>query len=628
MVNLVKVHAVELADGVRHQGLLVAQGAAAAHRQQCTRLIPEGDLHDRTVLYRHCHFAGGRCGIGVPFEGGAVAQLLLHQHLAGRIGHRQAAAGGNARIDPDLGRLPLHRDRFGDGGAGGVQRVFRRGGIAQVYKAQHQRGQGKPAQGGPFPFGPDRLGGRGSPDLPPGPHMDLAHPAGEQQPPGGQGQQHKADRFGQAGKPHQQHRLGAGEEFVAGAHAGIHNGQIQQAGQRQARRRAQQPPVAPFGAGGNGQQHRRDQIPLMHPVGHGKDGRRVDRGQGQRAEMAPPGRLPAQPAQAQGGQHDTQGAPLLPGKRAQTGGLIHPVAAQRRPQVEAVDGGIGIALGGAEILLHQPDRAFAAGKPRQHGGGQSDHRPQRGAAQRPQPGPGVPGLAGCGDHRRLQKAERQHRPQQQCLGLERQGKTVGQGRGQAAPAVQQPEAEHQRQHKQPVHLFPDGGVKQQRRAERGKRRGPQRHPLVVPAAAADPVYQPDQHAVRRDGQCAEQQPGRPAARIQAQRPDQQAGNPQPEHIQRGIIRKIIRSVKLKRPHLGHAQRPGGKAVHIVAVPFGQHDQHRPHQHRCRQHRRQRPENVGFALFHDAPHSPHNWDKYTTNPLPGTGETARIPAKRL
>ena len=53
MVNLVKIHTVQLADSVRHSGLLIKQRTAAHCRHQLPRHVAEGQLKQLGVLHGH-----------------------------------------------------------------------------------------------------------------------------------------------------------------------------------------------------------------------------------------------------------------------------------------------------------------------------------------------------------------------------------------------------------------------------------------------------------------------------------------------------------------------------------------------------------------------------------------------
>ena len=98
MVDLVKIHAVQLADRVGHGSLLVKQRAAARDRHQPAVGIAERQLKQLGVL-DHDRQLGARRQLHVvrcPAEAGAVVQLLFKDRAAVGIGHRHAAAERHA----------------------------------------------------------------------------------------------------------------------------------------------------------------------------------------------------------------------------------------------------------------------------------------------------------------------------------------------------------------------------------------------------------------------------------------------------------------------------------------------------------------------------------------------------
>ena len=548
VVDLVKVHTVQLADDLGHCRLLIRQRAAACHCQGLPGFIPEGQFKHRSVFHHHGAVAGHRHIQlqHVPLEAGPRLQLHLGGGRSVRAGDGQAAALGNAAVHPHAGRLPLNRNRLGQRHTLGGQAVLGGGGVAQISKGDHRRGQRQPGQGQRLPPGPAGLRGWGSPGFRCrfGQRSRFVH-AG--QVPGRQRQHHEKHHGPQACQPPGDHRHTAGEELILGALAGIHHRQVQKAGEGKPGRRPQQPPAAPAGRRGQDKRQPQQQIPLVHPMPKGEHAHGVKGRQQQRVKPARLYRPHGQHAQGRRQRGQTQGAKLLPGDGQQGHRfvLFHPIAAQQLHQVKGVDTGIGVALGRAQVFFQQRGRGKAKGQRRRQHRGQRAHRTPhaplegRSKARRPLPKQGQQGAQG------------QHRPGQQCLGLHRQRSAVPQAPLPELAPAEPPQGQHHQKADHLIDLHPHAGAVHQRRAEGRKPGRP-----VGPADIAVPGFQPDvphgphQPPGAQNGHQAHQQPGGRLGEVQVQKAHQLAHQPQHQHIPRGIIREIIRCVEILRPILG------------------------------------------------------------------------------
>ena len=284
MVDLVKIHAVQLADRVGHGGLLVKQRAAARDRHQPAVGIAERQLKQLGVL-DHDRQLGARRQLHVvrcPAEAGAVVQLLFKDRAAVGIGHRHAAAEGDARVDPQRYRAAVQRHTLGERRACRVQRVLRRGAAAEIAKAQHRRGRRQRQQRTNLAAGPFRLRcrhGRGSFRLCLGQGQRVAM-AGNV--PHCKDQQHKADRLPKAGQDGHCRAGRARQPFIVGAGQRVDRGQIDEPGQRQADARRIQADVVPVRGGQQRQQHAGHHVALVHTVRKRKNADAVVRRQQQR----------------------------------------------------------------------------------------------------------------------------------------------------------------------------------------------------------------------------------------------------------------------------------------------------------------------------------------------------------
>ena len=530
----------------------------------------------------------------------AVVQRLVHQLGTPAVGHGELAVPVDLRINPQAGGLSLHLHGVGLGPLHHL-RVLGRGEVAQVGQAHHPHQKGARQQPEQLRPGPARLRrGRGEGRLRGGlQRTDLPAPA---QPQTGQPDHHGARQVGQA--HHRDHHPGgvAGEELVLGAVGGQNQRQIQQGGHAQHRRACQQLAVCPAGHCRQQQRQRRNQVPLVHPVAQTEDGRTVKARQQHGAEPAAAHTHPGQIQHGGGGDQDAHGAQHLPGDgRAEYAiGLHGPVAAQQGNQVKAVHAGIGIAGHGAGVLFHQPVHGLIApegqreGQHHRHGQNRSQCR----AAHYPAP------LGRRTGEQGQRKADGQHRPEQQSLGLQRQRQTVKQCRRQIFFLTQQPEHSHQTEGGYAVHLLPDGGVVQKGRAEGDERRD-QHGPLFVQMSAGNVPDQSGEAHIAQDGHAAQQQHKALSAHIHPQQLAQAAQHPEHQHIAGGIIRKVIRGIELPRPQVCQALSPGGEAGHVGGIALG--DQGQPdaqHSGTDQQHQQAGwqppgvPAGIWFGVCHD------------------------------
>ena len=202
VVNFVKIHAVQLADGLGHGVLLIKQRTAACYRHQRTVGAAQRQLKHLRVFHRNVE---NLARIGVQFhrcpaEAGAVIQFLFVQRRTCGVGHGQPPAVGDARVHPQRHRAALGGHGLGQGRASGVQRVLWRSAAAQVGKADHSRGRRQRQQRQNFLALPFRLRGRGRRG-----RGSLGHAGGQRQGvavchdiPHRKQQQHEADGLSQA----------------------------------------------------------------------------------------------------------------------------------------------------------------------------------------------------------------------------------------------------------------------------------------------------------------------------------------------------------------------------------------------------------------------------------------------
>ena len=430
VVDLVKIHTVPAADMAGHQALLVKQGAVCVRNGQWAAVC---------IAQRKLHHAPGRNRNAVapavfgqrqrePAERNAVIQTLAGQkHTAVGIENFHHAVIGDAGIHPHLsgGRLRLHGDALR--AVQNLQRGLRGLGAAQVPQAHGQHSQRKQAEAHSFRHGPARLRQgqrrRGAFAVL---HRVRLCAQGERG--GSPRQKNKESGFRKAAQPCGQRGQRAGHEFIVGTGIAVYLYQIDKAGQAQARGRAQQPPVAPFGSGQQCKGKAGQQIALVHTVAEGEHAHGVKCPQQQRAEgvFFQPGQR--EQRQCGGEQAKQQNAPLLPAEGAKAAGLRHPVSAKALGQIKGVDHGIGIAGAGGGVFFPKPGQHPAAPErqPGQHhhGGAQGGAGGGGKHGAKPLPGPGA--------HKGGRKRGGQHRPGQKSLRLNGQCKPIqGSGRHKA-----------------------------------------------------------------------------------------------------------------------------------------------------------------------------------------------------
>ena len=325
----------------------------------------------------------------------------------------------------------------------------------------------------------------------------------------------------------------------------------------------------------------------MHAVGQAEHRRPIKSRQQQRAEPAVFRPAPGQPEQRQRGGRNADRPQGLPAHKAQPPALLRlPVAAHQGEQVEPVQAGVGVAVHRAGVFFQQPASRLlctlegqAAQPHHRHGNPGSQRRAPQNAQRPPRLPPG---------QKRRQKAHRQHRAEQQRLGLDRQRQPVNGGRGQILFFVQQPERPHQRQGKHPVHLLPHAGIVQKGRAKGGKGRQPQR-PRPAQKSPGNPPHQRSQPQIAQNGHGPQYQGKALALVSEPQHPRRLARSPQHQHIGGRIIGKIVRRVKLPRPHIRQAERPGRNAGNIRRIALGDQQQRQPHRKRSgKDHRKALP----------------------------------------
>lgn len=286
MIDLIKIHAVELADGIGHSVLFIQQRPAAGDRHQIAVAVPESKLKHLGVFHRDSQGLARRDrqpGFA-PAETGAVAQFLHKEHVAPFVGNFQASAKGDARVDPEVRRSPLHCHLLRQHRIGGVQGVLGRGGIAQVGKAQYRRSQRQPQQGPALPRPPTGL-----------PRRDclLCPAAGRQRQcmavqgdiPHGKQQHNAADRFGQTVQHRYRRTGGTGQPFILGTGQGVDGCQVDETGQGHSEARRIETDIVPAGGRQQRQQHAGHHVPLVHAVPKGKDTQSIIGSQQQRREV-------------------------------------------------------------------------------------------------------------------------------------------------------------------------------------------------------------------------------------------------------------------------------------------------------------------------------------------------------
>ena len=310
----------------------------------------------------------------------------------------------------------------------------------------------------------------------------------------------------------------------------------------------------------------------------------VEGGQQQRRKA--PG-LPAAPGEinkGRRGENDARRAQHLPGDGAQGGRVLGlPVGPEEGEQIVAVDAGVGVAGGGGGVFLPQPAGVLAA--PEGQRAGQHRRQRQRGPRRAPakggQGGPPLPRR-----QQRGQKGHGQHRPEEQGLGLHRQGKTVEHRGRQPLFLLKEQKGGDEQKAEHAVHLFPDGGVVQKGRAEGGKGRKAQR-PLLAEAPPGNGPEEGRKAQIAQDGHHADQKAHGFAARLQFQGAGDEAHRPEQQHVAGGIIGKVIRGIERAGALFGQAQGPGGKAGHIAGIALAHKGEAAAHRQRRQQHRRQR-----------------------------------------
>ena len=221
MVDLVEIHAVQLADGLGHGVLLIKQGPTTRYRHQRAVRIAERQLKQLRVFHRNVeNFA--RVGVQFhrcPAEAGAVVQFFLINGRACSVGHGHPPTVGDARVHPQRRRVPLQGHGFAHGRVGSIQRVLRRGKAAQVRKAYHssrrrQRQHGQQLFALPFGLGGRYCGGCRVLRLAGGQRQSVAV---NHNIPHRKQQQHKTDSLGQADQNRHAGAGRAGQPFVIGA---------------------------------------------------------------------------------------------------------------------------------------------------------------------------------------------------------------------------------------------------------------------------------------------------------------------------------------------------------------------------------------------------------------------------
>ena len=221
MVDLVEIHAVQLADGLRYGVLLIKQGPTTRYRHQRAVRIAERQLKQLRVFHRNVeNFA--RVGVQFhrcPAEAGAVVQFFLINGRACSVGHGHPPTVGDARVHPQRRCVPLQGHRFAQGRVGGIQRVLRCGKAAQVRKAYHSSRRRQRQHGQQLFSLPLGLGGRYC-----GGCRLLSLAGGQRQSvvvnhniPHRKQQQHKTDSLGQADQNRHAGAGRAGQPFVIGA---------------------------------------------------------------------------------------------------------------------------------------------------------------------------------------------------------------------------------------------------------------------------------------------------------------------------------------------------------------------------------------------------------------------------
>ena len=109
MVNLIKVHTVQLADGIRHGIRLVRERPAPDNWDHISLHIAQSQFKDLCVPYfSRQRLAGGEFNRGFrPAERRAVIEFFLKDRLSRRIADAQAPSCGNTGINPEFRTVRL-----------------------------------------------------------------------------------------------------------------------------------------------------------------------------------------------------------------------------------------------------------------------------------------------------------------------------------------------------------------------------------------------------------------------------------------------------------------------------------------------------------------------------------------
>ena len=583
VVDFVEVHPVQLADRVRHSVLFVQEGGlVTAGRQKRSIRIPERDLHQLRTADLQCIPAAGGDVQRLPLEAAEIVGGQLGRHRAALVQQLDAAVLGDAGIHPQLGRAFLGFDGHRQGLVLRHQKAaFRRAGAAQVGEGEHRRRQRAGAQADHL-FAADRRLAQGSDRLfgqrTPGRFGPAGDGGGQfffrrtvplcnegkggqfQQLP--QGHQNKRDKQRHVCKA-QQLQSEAGhavhQELRFGLHREIHQHLVQQAGDGEASRDVQQAPAVVQRGRSQHQHHAEHQIALMHRMGQHKDAGGVETGQDHRAEAPPAGRQHRNRNGGGGEDHKEQRAPLLPAEEEEARVFVGPVGAQRGKQVARVHHRIGISPAGGRVFFNKIGQALLPAPERhgrkihrQHG----HHRAQHGAPDLAQ--------AALPLQQRQQERKRQHGACNQRLRLDGQCEAVSKRAGQPAFLDQQPEAQHQPQREERIHLFPDAGIKPQRQVQRHTQ-AEQQPGAVAARFAAQHRDRRHQAALAQDHRQRQQYARQCGAALRSQGQHRLAHQLEHPQVARRVVGKIALGVKFAGRRLRHAQSPGGEGVLVIQI---------------------------------------------------------------